>query len=272
MLQKHSTMPSTKESFDRHFGENGLKTLLKKALECSTLYYAPSSSDPEYPSISTQVVEVAMTRGQRKAQVDFAKKSPNILLEDVLRQKKNVMTFFSGPRRVANVLRKKGKLTDAPRFVEALGRIKTAHAKGEKSIAYNNFLEVGVNLLADLLKDAHVKFMMVTGKESKAKKQEAIDQFNKGTVKVLLLSAAGGEGHDLRGTNHVHIMEPAFNSPRLEQVIGRARRRGSHVDSLKKVTCMILRRLSENKDDITRRFLQKVLEWNTSAKARCLQC
>lgn len=61
-------------------------------------------------------------------------------------------------------------------------------AKGEKSIAYSNFLEAGVQILADMLKDAHINYLMVTGKESKAKKQHAIEEYNKGRVKVLLLS------------------------------------------------------------------------------------
>lgn len=230
MLRKHNAIPNMKESFDAHFGATGLESdqaTLKSALECCMLYYAPSSSDPEYPSISTENVEVKMTERQRQAQLDFASANPNIELDDIMHEKKNIMTFFSAPRRTANIIRQHGQPSDAPKFVEALQRIKAAHAKGEKSIAYSNFLEAGVQILSDMLKDAHIKHLMVTRKESKAKKQHAIDEYNAGRIKVLLLCSAGGEGHDLKGTNHVHIMEPAFNSPRVEQVIGRARRRGS---------------------------------------------
>lgn len=303
MLKKHNEIPNTKDSFDRHFGASGLESeqaLLKKTLECCMLYYAPSSSDPEYPSISTENVEVKMTERQREAQLAFADDNPNMELEDIVQDKSSIMTFFSAPRRAANILRQRNQPSDAPKFVEALQRIKTAHAKGEKSIAYSNFLEAGVNILADMLKDAHIEYLMVTGKESKAKKQHAIEEYNKGKVKVLLLSSAGGEGHDLKGTNHVHIMEPAFNSPRVEQVIGRARRRGSHADTPKKHVSVykyyaimnatsspsangfgmlqnwsadqILRWFSETKDEITRKFLKKVLDWNAAAKQKCLKC
>jgi superfamily II DNA or RNA helicase len=295
-------VPVSKKAFDDRFGDDGLskgQSSLKKAVECTTLYYRPKDNDPEYPTICSEDIMVKMTEAQRKAQQDFADAHPNILLNDVLQQKKNVMTFFSSPRQVANALTKDGK-TDAPKFVEALARLKKAHTAGEKSIVYSNYLEKGIGIMEGLLKDAHITYKVVSGKESKNKKQEAIDAFNGGRVKVLLLSSAGGEGHDLKGTHHVHIMEPAFNDARIEQVIGRARRRGSHKDTAKKHVKVhkyyaimnltdnanangfkllenwsadqILKRFSETKDKVNRQFLKAVLDWNEAAKARCLKC
>ena len=47
-------------------------------------------------------------------------------------------------------------------------------------------------------------------------------------VKVVLISQAGSEGIDLKGVRAVFIMEPWFNISRLEQIIGRGVRNGSH--------------------------------------------
>jgi hypothetical protein len=47
-------------------------------------------------------------------------------------------------------------------------------------------------------------------------------------VKVLMITAAGSEGINLRNTRYVHIMEPYWHPVRVEQVIGRARRICSH--------------------------------------------
>jgi hypothetical protein len=47
-------------------------------------------------------------------------------------------------------------------------------------------------------------------------------------VKVILLSAAGSEGIDLKFIRQVHILEPWFNINRIEQIIGRAIRTCSH--------------------------------------------
>jgi hypothetical protein len=47
-------------------------------------------------------------------------------------------------------------------------------------------------------------------------------------IKVLMITAAGSEGINLRNTRYVHLMEPYWHPVRLEQVIGRARRICSH--------------------------------------------
>ena len=47
-------------------------------------------------------------------------------------------------------------------------------------------------------------------------------------VKILMITAAGSEGINLRNTRYVHILEPYWHPVRMEQVIGRARRICSH--------------------------------------------
>jgi hypothetical protein len=49
-------------------------------------------------------------------------------------------------------------------------------------------------------------------------------------IKLLMITAAGAEGINLRNTRYVHIVEPYWHMVRLEQVIGRARRLKSHMD------------------------------------------
>jgi len=47
---------------------------------------------------------------------------------------------------------------------------------------------------------------------------------------LLLVSSTGAEGLDLKRLRHIHIMEPYWNSGRLDQIIARGVRAGSHVD------------------------------------------
>jgi hypothetical protein len=47
-------------------------------------------------------------------------------------------------------------------------------------------------------------------------------------IKVLMITASGSEGINLRSTRYVHIMEPYWNPTRIDQVVGRARRICSH--------------------------------------------
>ena len=47
-------------------------------------------------------------------------------------------------------------------------------------------------------------------------------------IKILMITASGSEGINLKNTRFVHLMESYWHSVRLEQVIGRARRICSH--------------------------------------------
>ncbi len=49
-------------------------------------------------------------------------------------------------------------------------------------------------------------------------------------IKILMITASGAEGIDLKNTRFVHIMEPYWHHVRVNQVIGRARRICSHMD------------------------------------------
>jgi hypothetical protein len=49
-------------------------------------------------------------------------------------------------------------------------------------------------------------------------------------IKLFMITSAGAEGINLKNTRYVHIVEPYWHMVRLEQVVGRARRIGSHLD------------------------------------------
>ena len=59
-------------------------------------------------------------------------------------------------------------------------------------------------------------------------KQIANNNFMGELIKVLMITASGSEGINLRNTRYVHIMEPYWHPARTEQVVGRARRICSH--------------------------------------------
>ena len=49
-------------------------------------------------------------------------------------------------------------------------------------------------------------------------------------AKMIMITKAGAEGINLKNTRFVHIMEPYWHKTRTDQVIGRARRIGSHLE------------------------------------------
>ena len=79
------------------------------------------------------------------------------------------------------------------------------------------------------------KYIMITGdkfyspdnvRDLKAITSE--DNSNGEKIKVVLISKAGSEGLDFKNIRQVHILEPWYNTNRIEQIIGRAVRTCSH--------------------------------------------
>ena len=59
---------------------------------------------------------------------------------------------------------------------------------------------------------------------------KSMNNFMGQIIKVLMITASGAEGINLKNVRYVHIMEPYWHPVRIEQVIGRARRICSHND------------------------------------------
>jgi len=65
---------------------------------------------------------------------------------------------------------------------------------------------------------------------SKALRENSENNMYGEAIKLLMITSSGAEGINLRNTRFVHITEPYWHMPRVEQVIGRARRICSHQD------------------------------------------
>ena len=96
-----------------------------------------------------------------------------------------------------------------------------------RAVVYSNYLET-LKDYSEQLNAAGIPHKMFTGDISKPERQAAIDAYQKGELRALLLSSAGGEGLDLQKTRLVQVLEPHWNEEKLNQVIGRAIRHGSH--------------------------------------------
>ena len=87
------------------------------------------------------------------------------------------------------------------------------------------------------LKKANMKYTMITGDIKLSPNNNAdvnyittINNKNGDKIKVVLISKTGAEGIDFKYIRQVHILDPWYNTNRLEQIIGRAVRNLSHKD------------------------------------------
>lgn len=90
------------------------------------------------------------------------------------------------------------------------------------------------NLLSNN-KKANLNYIVITGnkmlsKSNKHEIEEATHKNNKNgkNVKVILISLAGSEGIDFKFIRNAFIIDPWYNMNRIEQIIGRCIREGSH--------------------------------------------
>ncbi len=110
---------------------------------------------------------------------------------------------------------------------------------------YSNFRTVeGIEVFSKVLefngfsrygsKNDLPKFAIYSGTEDETQKRDILKIFTSKEnshgkyIKIICATAAGAEGLDLKNIRQIHIMEPYWNQVRIEQVIGRGVRRGSH--------------------------------------------
>jgi superfamily II DNA or RNA helicase len=98
-----------------------------------------------------------------------------------------------------------------------------------KVMVYSNFIQSGLEPYSAALQRSNIPHVVFTGDMTDAQRKEAVDAYNSGKVKVVLIGPAGSEGISLRGTSRVQILDPHWNNARIQQAQGRAVRLDSHI-------------------------------------------
>lgn len=108
--------------------------------------------------------------------------------------------------------------------------LKEMHGKDPnfRGVVYSNYLDAGLKPMSRALQRAGIAHHVFTGEVSKKQRDQMVKDYNSGKVPVLLVSGAGSEGLDLKGTKAIQLMEPHWNESRINQVIGRGIRYKSH--------------------------------------------
>lgn len=202
--------------------------------------YHPSSG--EFPAVNHKFVESEMTPTQTDLYNFLMNKNPALAykikhnLPPDKKESRQLNAFYSGIRQVSNDPRtydvsQTGRPAQrSPKIRRMFGSIMTNLAKdpGHRHLVYSNYLTAGVGPLSEELQSAGVKHAIFHGGLSDTQRKKIVDDYNSGKLQVLMVSGAGAEGLDLKGTRTVQVMEPHWNAARIRQVIGRAVRNRSH--------------------------------------------
>lgn len=221
------------ESFIKN--EDKLKDILDRHID---RYDTPQSSE-DFPDKTEEVVPVEMSEYQQKIYNFAMGQMPPDLKDKVKRgvalsrsDVAKLQMFSTGPRLAALSSAYIDKERDeSPKLDEAVRRVSEGLEKDRfKALVYSNYIEGGVEPYIRRLEAAGHgdKIQVFKGGLNNKQRKEIVENYNSGKKPVLVVSSAGSEGLDLKGTRKVQILEPHFNEEKINQVIGRSARYQSH--------------------------------------------
>tara|TARA_Y100000389_G_scaffold148109_2_gene147158 strand:- start:3870 stop:5636 length:1767 start_codon:yes stop_codon:yes gene_type:complete len=192
----------------------GAKTKLQKFRSLFSVYFR-NENDPEYPAKYVTPVNIPMSKTQYNMYTNLESK-----LES--QGKRFVPSFYISERKAVNILDEK----NSPKIEWTMDMIKNQ----QKTLIYSSFRDFGSDHIAKRLGEANIKYAIIDGSKSIKSRKEAVENYNspQSDLNVLLITKAGSEGLDLKGTRQVILYDPVWNDAVETQIIGRAVRRGSH--------------------------------------------
>jgi len=200
-------------------------------------------SNGEFPTMTVKQVPVNMSDAQTNVYNGLLNTNPMLAykvrrnLPPNRRESSQLNAFLAGIRQASNdpstydqTLTGLRPIDRSPKYRQMFGSIvgRIKQDPNFKGVVYSNYLKSGVEPLAQELAAAKVPSGVFHGGLSDSQRKQLVNDYNSGKLKVLLISGAGSEGLDLKGTKLVQIMEPHWNDARIRQVIGRAVRNRSH--------------------------------------------
>lgn len=201
--------------------------------------YHKGGGDSEFPDTTTTNINVPMSRQQQRVYDSLMGQAPPWVAAKIRKglppskqEAAQLNAFMSAARQASNTtapFQTKGT-PESPKIQRAFEELKKnldANPQS-KAVVFSNFLEAGINPYKQQLDTAKIPYGEFTGAMKPHERDELIRNYNEGKVRALLLSSAGGEGLDLKGTRLMQILEPHWNEEKLKQVIGRGVRYKSH--------------------------------------------
>lgn len=222
--------PRTKETNAKNL--RPFRRLVKKHVD----YYSSDKNIEDFPIKKEHLVNVEMSNNQKdiykawtKELNPRVKKLINKRLPPSKQDARELNAFANVFRQVANSGREFDIFNnETPPKVEVLVN-KIKKSKGP-AVVYSNYIKSGLGEVSKGLTKKKIKHALYTGSLNDKQKKSIVQDYNEQKLKALLVSSSGGEGLDLKRTRQVHILEPHWNDPKIEQVIGRAARYKSHAD------------------------------------------
>jgi SNF2 family DNA or RNA helicase len=169
----------------------------------------------DYPTREDHIIKVNAT-------VEYYKK-----YEKLIQGENTFDILFNHPEKFYNAHRRAVNKAGPKYYSMKINHILPKLKQG-KCIVYTNWIDFGIGPITTALKQNNISYRVFYGDTPMDDRQKIVNDYNDNKFQVLILTKAGGEGIDLKGTKNVVIMDPTWNDAGLEQIIGRAIRYKSH--------------------------------------------
>ena len=189
---------------------------VKLLVEKLNIHYVENKDSRFFPKLNEQYLEVNMNNAweQKYRELISGEKIFNI-------QFSNPEYFYNAHRRAVNDIG--GDEYFSMKLAAVLDII-----KGGKTLVYTNWINFGIKPIQRFLDENELTYKSFTGELNSKSRLKLVKMFNNDEIDVLIITAAGGEGLDLKGVRNIIIMDPVWNHAKLKQIIGRGVRYKSH--------------------------------------------
>lgn len=232
--------------FGKLFGiSSGSEEVLRNTKDLQKVFnkyvdYEPGNQAVGFPSSQEETVKVPMSTNQQDIYKTIMNKAPFWVrwkiragLPPNRKELQPLQAFLTGPRQVANsnwdFIKNKSRF-EAPKAQMAAQYLRKQISANPryKGVVYSNYLGSGLSPYKSYLDKYKIPYGEFSGDMNPVVRNQMVKDYNADKLKALLISSAGAEGLDLKGTRVLQILEPHFNREKEKQIIGRAIRYQSH--------------------------------------------
>lgn len=225
--------------------ESGQESVLQNTNELKKVFgkyvdYEAGNKSEGFPTSSEEIVKVPMGTKQQEVYDTIMNKAPLWMrwkvragLPPNKKEMRSLQAFLTGPRQASN---SNIDFVTSPNSVESPKAQQAAQYLLEqiqknpqyKGVVYSNYLNSGLTPYKKYLEQNNIPYGEFSGSIPAEQRDQMVRDYNADKIKALLISSAGAEGLDLKGTRLLQILEPHFNREKEKQIIGRAIRYQSH--------------------------------------------
>ena len=226
--------------------------------------YQPSKT-PEGVNVDEQVVHVPLSPAQQKIQKAVRTKIPPGFLWKLDREfplsrdeLSKLNSFLTGLRQVSISTRPFRADKDPNKAFEQSAKLQQAFKdlqetltsdERKKAIIYSNHIDAGLTPYAAALSKNNIPHALFHGSISPTERQKAVNEYNAGKLRALLIGPAGAEGLSTKGTSLIQLLDPHWHESRSQQAKGRGLRFDSHRDLPEELKNVAVKRYISSSED-----------------------